>query len=137
MGLIVHRQWSRWWMKLGGWEKVPRAGILLYRFCATALTFYFVCVCWIFFRSLELHKALVVMHHFVLLQRGGPKTLDLRLWWLLGGLALMHWLNYKRVFANWWRRLPQPIFAAAYGAGWAVVVLFIPAQYVPFIYFQF
>jgi hypothetical protein len=56
---------------------------------------------------------------------------------ILGGLALVHWMNYKRIFAAWWRRLPQPAFAAAYGGGWAIVLLFTPAQYVPFIYFQF
>ena len=101
------------------------------------LTFYFVCFCWIFFRAVDLTKALVIVRSFVLLQNNGAGTLDPRLWWLLGGLALIHWLNYKRVFATWWRRLPAPAFAAAYGAGWAVVLLFTPAQYVPFIYFQF
>ncbi len=136
VGLIMHRLWSRAWMNWNP-ERVPRAGVLAYRLLATAMTFYFVCFCWIFFRAVELPKALVVVRQFVLFNGGGAQSLDLRLWWLIGLLAAVHWLNYKRVFANWWRQVPQPVFAAAYGAGWAVVILFIPAQYVPFIYFQF
>jgi alginate O-acetyltransferase complex protein AlgI len=138
LGLIAHRQWSRYWAKFGPIsERVPRVTHLGYHVLAVLLTFYFVCLCWIFFRSAELHKALVITRGFVLLKGHGRKALDLRLWWLLGSLALVHWLNYKRIFATWWRRLPEPIFASAYGAGWAVVLLFTPAQYVPFIYFQF
>lgn len=135
LGLIAHRQWSRLREKAGPiFEKVPPAA---YHCLAVALTFYFVCLCWIFFRSGDLHKASIIVRRFVQLKGNGPQTLDPRFWWLLGGLAFVHWLNYRRVFATWWRRLPGPIFAAAYSAGWAVVLPFIPAQYVPFIYFQF
>ncbi len=138
VGLIVHRQW------VGAREKMqslfgalPHLAQLAYHAGTVMLTFYFVCLCWIFFRSVDLGKALFIVHRFVLFQPGGTQALDPRLWWLFGGLAVVHWLNYKRVFASWWRRLPEPVFAAAYGGGWAVVLLFTPAQYVPFIYFQF
>jgi D-alanyl-lipoteichoic acid acyltransferase DltB (MBOAT superfamily) len=138
LGLIVHRQWLQSRARLAlSFENMPRVLQLIHRALAVALTFYFVCVCWIFFRSVELHKAEIIVRRFVFLRGHGRQTLDLRLWWLLGGLAFVHWLNYKKVFATWWRRLPDPAFAAAYGAGWAVVLLFIPAHYVPFIYFQF
>ena len=137
IGLIVHRQWLRRAPRLTGIFDAPRAASLAWSLFSVALTFYFVCVCWIYFRSGDLHKASIVVRRFVQLKGSGPQTLDPKLWWLLGGLAFVHWLNYRRVFATWWRRLPDPIFAAAYGAGWAVVLPFIPAQYVPFIYFQF
>ena len=55
--LIVHRLWSRAWMKWDS-ERVPRVAVLAWRFLATAMTFYFVCLCWIFFRAVELPKAL-------------------------------------------------------------------------------
>ena len=138
VALMVNRQWARLSERLkAGSKRLPDLARRAYDVGAVMLTFYFVCFCWIFFRAVDLTKALVIVRSFVLLQNNGAGTLDPRLWWLLGGLALIHWLNYKRVFATWWRRLPAPAFAAAYGAGWAVVLLFTPAQYVPFIYFQF
>ena len=118
-------------------SKLPRLAHQAGRVFAVLLTFYFVCFCWIFFRAVDLPKAVVIVRGFVLLHSNGVETLNTRMWWLLGGLALVHWLNYRRVFATWWRRLPELAFAAAYGAGWAIILLFTPAQYVPFIYFQF
>jgi hypothetical protein len=52
-------------------------------------------------------------------------------------LGVVHWLNSHGTFANWWRRGPDPLFAAGYGCVVAAVLLFIPAKYTPFIYFQF
>ena len=138
VALMVHRQWARLSERLpAGLRRLPDLAHQAYHVGAVMLTFYFVCFCWIFFRAVDLPKALVIVRSFVFWQNNGPGALDPRLWWLLGGLALIHWLNYQRVFATWWRRLPRPAFAAAYGAGWAIVLLFTPAQYVPFIYFQF
>ncbi len=137
-GLIAHRLWTRAReSSAGAVAKVPRLSAALGHVFAVCLTFYFVCLCWIFFRAVDLSKALVVVRSFVFFQKNGAETLNPQLWWLLGGLAFVHWLNYKRIFATWWRRLPEPLFATSYGAGWAVVLLFTPAHYVPFIYFQF
>jgi len=136
--LMLHRQWTRLAEPLAAaLKRLPNLTHQAYHVAAVMLTFYFVCFCWIFFRAVDLPKALVIVRSFVFLEKNGPGTLDMRLWWLFGGLVLIHWLNYKRVFTTWWRRLPTPAFAAAYGAGWAIVLLFAPAQYVPFIYFQF
>jgi hypothetical protein len=52
-------------------------------------------------------------------------------------LTLIHWLNARGHFARWWRRGPDALFAAGYGCAVAGVLLFIPAGYTPFIYFQF
>ena len=46
-------------------------------------------------------------------------------------------MNFRGIFAHWWRRGPDPVFAAAYGCAAAIVLLFIPPHYTPFIYFQF
>jgi len=136
--LIVHREWRRFWESLG--VSSIRSGAFssaVRQVFAVVLTFYFVCFCWIFFRAVALDKAVIVLRAFVFGQGGGAQSLDYRLWWVLGGLAVVHWLNYRRVFSSWWRRLPNPIFALTYGASWPLVLLFIPAQYKPFIYFQF
>jgi len=52
-------------------------------------------------------------------------------------LGVVHWLNARGTFANWWRRGPDQAFAAAYGCTAAIVLLFVPPHYTPFIYFQF
>lgn len=104
---------------------------------AIAATFYFVCICWIFFRMPDLEKAWLTCEAFLFLQADGRAMLDRSLWLLFGGLALMHWLNYRRVFSTWWRRGPDALFAVGYGATAAVVLLFVPQKYTPFIYFQF
>jgi hypothetical protein len=60
--------------------------------------------------------------------------------WKLGlfaVLAFLHWLNARGTFANWWRRGPDPAFALAYGGAVAFVLVFVPTNYTPFIYFQF
>jgi hypothetical protein len=41
------------------------------------------------------------------------------------------------VFAYWWRRLPSWGFAMLLGIATSVAILFVPAKYKPFIYFQF
>ncbi|MBA3963737.1 MAG: MBOAT family protein [Chthoniobacterales bacterium] len=134
LGLIVHREWTR---VLGGSRVALGIFRNAYQVVAVCLTFYFVCVCWVFFRAGTLDKACVVLRGFVLGQSAGTQALDGHLWWLLGALTLVHWLNFRGVFARWWRRIPEVAFASVYGAAWPIVLLFTPAQYVPFIYFQF
>ena len=65
------------------------------------------------------------------------QSLDLRLFGVLAGLVFVHWCNFKGVFSTWWRQCPEPVFATAYGCLAAVITLFIPMKYAPFIYFQF
>jgi alginate O-acetyltransferase complex protein AlgI len=144
LALVGHREWinlrARW--SLGEPGAVGKAA-------ATALTFYFVCVCWIFFRSADLSKpmtgddfarALHIVRAFAGFgpQGGGElQCLDPRLFAVLIGLAGVHWCNFKNVFSTWWRTAPEPVFATAYGCMATLVLLFIPTKYAPFIYFQF
>jgi alginate O-acetyltransferase complex protein AlgI len=128
--LVAHREWVRW----RGAETAQRwMGAVL----GTVFTFYFTCVAWIFFRAVDLQKAKPAILAFVGFQSSGREILDARLLWLFAAIAFVHWLNYKRVFATWWRRGPDVAFAASYGAAAAIILLFIPQKYTPFIYFQF
>jgi alginate O-acetyltransferase complex protein AlgI len=114
-----------------GW--LPRPGEAL----ATAMTFYFVCLCWAWFRAPDFRTAMIVSKALLLFRGGGTKTLEHWLGGLFAGLAVIHWLNWKRVFAQWWRRGPEWIFAAGYGAAFAAALLFVPQHYSAFIYFRF
>ena len=142
--LIAHREWQRYtegfsakFKKVMAWLAVP-------------LTFYWVCITWIFFRSSpvvnektkELEAtgfeiARKILDSFVLFDSHGKRTFTIWCLVLVVVLALVHWLNSRQVFATWWRRVPDWAYAAILGAGFALALFFKPVVYRAFIYFQF
>ena len=141
-GLIVHRAWSKRRNVLPDITDMqkhvpPRGPQSLAGWFAWLLTVYWVCFAWIFFRAVDLPHAAPAIRSFLFLPSGG--TQDLGAWMLLivAVLGFVHWLNSRGTFSNWWRRPPAPAFAAGYGCAFALVLLFIPPHYAPFIYFQF
>jgi alginate O-acetyltransferase complex protein AlgI len=149
LALIVHRVWRQ---RMEGrapsrplpsvdetqdaTEGVPLGGGIM-RWLAWALTVYWVCVAWIFFRAVDLPHAAPALRSFFFLPIGGTEDLGAWMLWIVAALAFVHWLNCGGAFSTWWRRPPTPLFAAGYGCAFAVVLLFIPPHYAPFIYFQF
>ena len=146
LALIVYREWQR--RAHTRKEILPSADEMQKRivpqgprsiagWLAWALTMYWVCLAWIFFRAVDLPHAGPALRSFVFLPSAG--TQDLGTWMLsvVAGLAFVHWLNSRGIFASWWRRPPPAVFAAGYGCAFAVVLLSIPPHYAPFIYFQF
>jgi hypothetical protein len=74
---------------------------------------------------------------FVVVRSSGAEDLGTWMLWFVAVLALVHWLNSIGWFSEWWRHIPAPFFATGYGCAAAVVLLFIPPRYTPFIYFPF
>ncbi len=144
LALVAHREWDR---LTQSWKTIR--GSLAWRVVATLATFYFVCGCWIFFRAADLTKpmtgadferAFYTFRAFVgsdIPEVKNVQSLDYRVLYLFAGLVLIHWLNFRRVFSTWWRRGPDALFALGLGCIVAMVFLFFPAKYAPFIYFQF
>ena len=130
LALIVHREWVR------GTGENPLAQSLT-RWLAWPGTVYWVCVAWIFFRAVDLPHAAPALRSFLFLPSAGTQDLGAWMLWIVAALGFVHWLNFRGTFSNWWRRPPAPVFAAGYGCAFAVVLLFIPPHYAPFIYFQF
>jgi alginate O-acetyltransferase complex protein AlgI len=130
VALVTHREWIR------RIEHRPSAQSIMRRL-AWPLTVYWVCVAWIFFRAVDLKHALPALRSFVFFRSAGTEDLGAWMLWIVVALAIVHWLNSIGWFSQWWRRLPAPAFAAGYGCAAAVVLLFIPPHYAPFIYFQF
>lgn len=130
VALVTHREWIR------RTEHRPSARSIIRRL-AWPLTIYWVCVAWIFFRAVDLKHALPALRSFVFFRSAGTEDLGAWMLWIVAALALVHWLNSIGCFSQWWRRLPAPAFAAGYGCAAAIVLLFIPPHYAPFIYFQF
>ncbi|MEY2562147.1 MAG: alginate O-acetyltransferase complex protein AlgI [Verrucomicrobiota bacterium] len=149
MALVVHREWQR---RVEGRRPVrplpevregagDKEGVSPRRdwqgWLAWAFTFYWVCFTWIFFRATDLEHAKVIAKSFVFWHSPGTHDLGFRLIWIVIALGIVHRLNAHRVFSGWWRRGPSEVFAAGYGCAFAIVLLFIPPHYAPFIYFQF
>ena len=126
IALVVAREWDRRTRHL---FTLPAAARWL-------LTIYWVCLAWIFFRAPDLGHARTILRGFVL-GRAGREDLGAWMLTLVAALALVHFLNSRGLFSRWWRRGPDLGFAAGYGCAVATVLLFIPARYAPFIYFQF
>jgi alginate O-acetyltransferase complex protein AlgI len=142
VALVVHRGWTGRRDTLPDIRDMqkhasPRGPQSIGDWLAWSLTVYGVCVAWIFFRAVDLQHAVPALRGFVLFRSAGAEDIGT---WMLGIvvlLAIVHWLNSRGVFSEWWRRLSPPAFAAGYGCAFAVVLLFIPPRYAPFIYFQF
>jgi alginate O-acetyltransferase complex protein AlgI len=130
LALVVHREWAR------HTEKIPAIRAAM-QWIAWPLTFLWVCVAWILFRSVDLHHAVPALRSFVLLSSQGVEQLGATKLWLVLALGLIHWANSRGLFSSWWRRGPDALFAAGYGCAAAIVLLSIPTKYTPFIYFQF
>jgi alginate O-acetyltransferase complex protein AlgI len=130
LALLIHREWTR---LTEGFKWAARA----MRWFAWPITIYAICVAWIFFRAHGLNDAVTILKQFTLFHGGGNEHFHRWFLFVVGALAFIHWLNSRRWFAESWRQWPAPVFAAAYGCTFAVVLLFVPPHYTPFIYFQF
>lgn len=108
-----------------------------WRVLAPLITFYFVCVTWIFFRASDFSLAVEIVRSFVLFDAAGTQQLSYGLVYVLLGLAFVHWLGYKKIFSNVWKRLSAPAFAAIFGLSIPVVLALMSTSYNAFIYFQF
>jgi alginate O-acetyltransferase complex protein AlgI len=143
LALIVHREFQRLTENAAAWFK--RAMIVL----GPLLCFYWVCVAWIFFRAREVKDASgvvltsgfqvagTVLRAFTLFHSNGDKSFPNACLWFFVVLAVLHWLASRQLFATWWRRIPDWLYAALLGIGLSIALAFKPLQYKAFIYFQF
>ena len=130
LALIAHKEWCRLKALRPGWWSLPPIA-------SPMLTFYWVCVAWIFFRAADFHSAAVVLKAFVLFQADGAQNLGLDMVWMFPCLALVHWVTYKGFFIERLRSLADWAFAAGYGFVSTLAITIVPSNYHPFIYFQF
>jgi hypothetical protein len=101
------------------------------------VTFWFVCVAWIFFRAQSFSDAIVICRAFVLWQSPGTKTFPIVLVAVLAALAAVHVLARTLARRVPWRRAPVWAFAPAWGLSFSLAVACVPLEHRPFIYFQF
>jgi alginate O-acetyltransferase complex protein AlgI len=130
LALGIHRLYNHFVPE----TSMPRRMIRMLR---VPLTFYWVCIAWIFFRAGDYSRALPILKGFVLFQSTGSKELPFFLVYALLLLGLMHWISYRKPVVRFAERLPDTAYAVSYGFAWFLAVFFTSVRYTPFIYFQF
>jgi alginate O-acetyltransferase complex protein AlgI len=129
LALIVNREWSIWSTRL----RIPS----LPRPLAIALTFWWVCLAWIFFRAQDLSAALGIAGSFLTWQGTG----DLSLGWEPFGailiLGALHWTFSRLDLAKLAEQMPRLVYPVVWGTALALALGFMPVGQRPFIYFQF
>jgi alginate O-acetyltransferase complex protein AlgI len=128
--LILQREWSKF--------SAPYQGLCSFmKPIGPLLTFYWVCIAWIFFRAVDMEQAIVIFKSFVFFNSPGTQELGIHLLGIFILLAIAHFAAYKGLWREWWYKFPDWIFAAWYGFAFSVILLFIAPNYSAFIYFQF
>jgi len=131
VALIFHKEWT-------ALVRDRPAVRQVFHYLGPFLTFYWVCVTWIFFRAAGLSDAVTALRSFVLLQDTGAASLGVNALAVMAPLAALHWLaRYRATLESWYQSAPPMAFAAAYGACFAFAVALVPMDHRPFIYFQF
>jgi alginate O-acetyltransferase complex protein AlgI len=144
IALVIHREWTRLTENAGA--AFRRVVAVL----AVPVTFYWICVTWIFFRAAPTYSgdkhtlvatgfqnAWAALKAFTFTGHRGKTNFNNECIAILAVLALLHWLNSRRVLGSWWQKLPDWACAILLGISVRVVLAFVPVSYRPFIYFQF
>ena len=130
LALVLHREWER----SGIASRLPRGPLIA---LGTCLTFWWVCLAWIFFRSQDLPTALGIVRAFVLFESPGTRTYGWAPILTFAALALAHIVGRTHWVGRSLERLPDWAYALLYGALVPPVLSFMNGAVQPFIYFQF
>ena len=146
LGLAVHKLWTEIRARGG---RTPSTSLPA-RLGSWALTYAFVCLCWVFFRSPDFATALVVLRKLAGLAPGGVTWTFLPVYLFIPVLAAAHALGVAQrrpaIAADDPHTAPPPyavlrqpaVVQAFVLTAWLLVLyLFIPLHRSPFIYFQF
>jgi len=131
-GLSVHRFSQR--IHATGRSMKFYSGVI-----SVAVTFYFVCLAWIFFRAQDMKDSLLIAKVWLFGGATGSGTIPYGDWvYLAPIIILLHWLFYKIDILSWIEEhVSWPGFSIAYGILIAISIALTPVGYRPFIYFQF
>ena len=135
-GLIAHRIWS-WYVPAPADERSPLR--VLRGIAGWAVTFVFVCYCWVFFRAQDMTAALHLIRRMTI-PTGGVTDIPPYFWVLVSVTVLGHIIGATGlVKLDGEKRSPLwlPAHTLAYAAVVYLCLLFAPTDAQPFIYFQF
>ena len=99
-----------------------------------------VLVGWVVFRADQLSTAMQLLSGMVGLG-GNPEAQTIPFaaaWWIgLGVFAVAHVVMGKQILVDRLTRLPDPVYAVAWGVAAGLTLPWVSTEYLPFIYFQF
>jgi alginate O-acetyltransferase complex protein AlgI len=136
------------WGALHGLAMVVHRNFLKSRFRDTSLarflgavgpilTFGWVYASGVFFRSPDFKTALIVFKELVLLQSAGTESFGMAIWVIFAGLAVVHWISYRKLIHLRWEAFGPWLFPVTYGAAVSLALVLSNVGYVPFYYFVF
>ncbi|GGF10519.1 membrane-bound O-acyltransferase family protein [Aliidongia dinghuensis] len=128
--LILHKEYAR--HRPAAWTGQPA-----YQAGAMLLTFWWVCLAWIFFRSTSLPLAAEIARDFVTMSGTGAGDIATGAAPAILGLLLIHALESRRLISGALLALERRAFYALAGAASGAALALTPIAYRPFIYFQF
>jgi alginate O-acetyltransferase complex protein AlgI len=128
--LVLQREWSR--LTSPQWKISQLVSLL-----SPILTFWFVCLCWIFFRSSSFSDAWMSVRAFALFESFGDAQFGSPILWAFPALLLIHILSRWTTVDGRLRNTPDWILAMGLGVAFALALAFTRADFQPFIYFQF
>jgi len=133
--LIVHKEWSHLSQRVSGFT--PR-WVNTSALWGVPLTFYWVCITWIFFRADSFASAMIVLRSFVLLRSPGTEQFSASILSLFVLLAAIHWAaSHQTVWTRAIAKIPTSVYVVGYSFIAAIILTFMPVGQTPFIYFQF
>lgn len=109
----------------------------LFRGLGLVITFYWVCLAWIFFRAPTLAESIPIAKSYILLNSSGTESLGFRIMPSLAVFAAFHVVTYFQFGRRLSYRIPWPVFAFFYGVAFAFAFMLAAPTYRAFIYFQF
>ena len=131
LAIVVHRIWRNI-----GILKNNLFEVLCKPF-SYVITIYFVCVGWIFFRSDSLSDSLLMLKRFMFFDQGGDQ--EISAYWFLFSIFVVAEYGLHVLFKKSKKDflLPDWAYCIGIGALISVLLLFVPLEERPFIYFQF
>jgi alginate O-acetyltransferase complex protein AlgI len=101
------------------------------------MTFYWICLAWIFFRAFDLADAYTMARAFVTFASPGSTAVEYQYALGLIPLAVVHWIAMKGDITEKVNRIPDWLYSAGLGVAVVIALMFVRVEYRPFIYFQF
>ncbi len=135
--LIVHKMFQEFCVRRPLLERLLQSppGTLL----RLILTFFSVCIGWIFFRATTFSTAAAFLHRlmsFQTLPAAGPMP-NVDLYLTIAVVIVCHVVRRFDLWPKWQVRLPASMLGLSYAAAVTLALLLAPSGNKPFIYFQF
>lgn len=135
--ILSWRMISRYFIVIKKVLTESRIGKKLFHIASIVLTFWFVCLCWIYFRAENAHAAFTIVKKYLLITPDGKSLFSLGHYLGVLVLILCHYFTYLFQPVHNAEKIPTLWFSVIVGGLFALFLIGQPIKALPFIYFQF